>query len=93
MDRRRLMLISLASAASGAATVEASRVAVLHRSMPPSEREARYFDDSDRTRLVEGLARPGGNITGQAIVAPEFSSKRLERLKEALPGAARGTRD
>jgi putative tryptophan/tyrosine transport system substrate-binding protein len=39
--------------------------------------------------IVKSLARPGGNITGQAIFAPEFSSKRLELLKEALPNATR----
>jgi putative ABC transport system substrate-binding protein len=39
--------------------------------------------------IVKSLARPGGNITGQAIFAPEFSSKRMELLKEALPTAKR----
>jgi ABC-type uncharacterized transport system substrate-binding protein len=36
--------------------------------------------------VVQSLARPGGNITGQAILSPELSAKRLELLKEALPG-------
>jgi putative ABC transport system substrate-binding protein len=35
------------------------------------------------------LARPGGNITGQAILSPELSMKRLELLKEALPRTTR----
>jgi putative ABC transport system substrate-binding protein len=39
--------------------------------------------------VVESLARPGGNITGQAILSPELSVKRLELLKEALPGLSR----
>src|SRR4029434_2543329 len=35
--------------------------------------------------VVQSLARPGGNVTGQAILSPELSVKRLELLKEALP--------
>lgn len=34
---------------------------------------------------VESLARPGGNITGLAILTRELSGKRLEILKEILP--------
>jgi len=39
--------------------------------------------------VVTGLARPGGNITGLATVAPEIGGKRLELLKEVLPQASR----
>jgi ABC-type uncharacterized transport system substrate-binding protein len=39
--------------------------------------------------FVASLARPGGNITGLSIVAPELSGKRLELLKEILPKLAR----
>jgi putative ABC transport system substrate-binding protein len=35
--------------------------------------------------LVASLARPGGNITGLANLAPELDGKRLELLKETLP--------
>jgi putative ABC transport system substrate-binding protein len=39
--------------------------------------------------VVTSLARPGGNITGQAIFSPELSMKRLELLTEAFPGVSR----
>jgi putative ABC transport system substrate-binding protein len=39
--------------------------------------------------LVASLARPGGNLTGLTILAPEHSGKRLELLTEAVPGVSR----
>jgi len=39
--------------------------------------------------LVASLARPGGNVTGLSIMAPEVGGKRLELLKEIFPGASR----
>jgi putative tryptophan/tyrosine transport system substrate-binding protein len=39
--------------------------------------------------LVASLAQPGGNITGLSIMTPELTGKRLELLREAVPGLAR----
>jgi ABC-type uncharacterized transport system substrate-binding protein len=41
------------------------------------------------TGLVESLAAPGGNITGMSMMVPELATKRLELLKEAVPGISR----
>ena len=35
--------------------------------------------------LVSSMARPGGNVTGFTIFAPELNGKRLDLLKEAFP--------
>jgi putative ABC transport system substrate-binding protein len=39
--------------------------------------------------LVSSLARPGGNVTGNASLTPELNSKRLEVLKDVVPRLAR----
>ena len=39
--------------------------------------------------VINSLNRPGGNITGVANLAPQLSGKRLELLKETVPGASR----
>src|SRR5229473_6962912 len=39
--------------------------------------------------LVTSLARPGGNVTGLSILAPELVGKGLELLKQAVPGVSR----
>jgi putative tryptophan/tyrosine transport system substrate-binding protein len=46
-------------------------------------------DDIVGAGLVSNLARPGANITGFTILAPELSEKRLELLKEFVPGISR----
>jgi putative ABC transport system substrate-binding protein len=39
--------------------------------------------------LVASLARPGGNATGNSLMAPELSAKRLEILRTLAPGISR----
>ncbi len=39
--------------------------------------------------LVAGLAHPGGNVTGLSMMVPDIGGKRLELLKELLPGISR----
>jgi putative ABC transport system substrate-binding protein len=39
--------------------------------------------------FVASLARPGGNITGLSIVAPEVSGKQIDVLRQIIPGLSR----
>jgi ABC-type uncharacterized transport system substrate-binding protein len=39
--------------------------------------------------LVANFAHPGGNITGNTILGPDIVTKRLQLLRDAIPGATR----
>ena len=76
------------------------KVDVIVASAPPPTRAAKeatstipivmaFDDDPVGNGFVASLARPGGNITGLATLAPELSGKRLELLKEIVPRLSR----
>src|SRR5262249_25199708 len=48
-------------------------------------------DDILGAGVIASLSRPGGNTTGLTILAPELSAKRLEVLKDIIPGLSRVT--
>ncbi len=49
----------------------------------------RSTSDPVRSGFVASLARPGGNITGLWSISGELIGKRLELLKEVVPGLSR----
>jgi ABC-type uncharacterized transport system substrate-binding protein len=48
-------------------------------------------DDILGAGIVGSLSRPGGNTTGLTILSPELSAKRLEILRDIIPGLSRVT--
>jgi len=45
--------------------------------------------DPVRTGYVASLARPGGNVTGLSTLAPPANGRRLQLLRELIPGVSR----
>jgi ABC-type uncharacterized transport system substrate-binding protein len=45
--------------------------------------------DLEGSGLIESLRRPGGNVTGIQILAPELMSKRIDLLRRLIPGLTR----
>jgi putative ABC transport system substrate-binding protein len=45
--------------------------------------------DPVKSGLVSSLARPGGNVTGSSVMHTDLSAKRIELLREILPGLSR----
>jgi putative tryptophan/tyrosine transport system substrate-binding protein len=48
-----------------------------------------FSPDPVRAGLVASLARPGGNVTGLASLTGQLGAKRLELLRDTVPGLAR----
>ncbi len=44
------------------------------------------ISDPVRLKLVASMAKPGRNVTGLALLAPDLSAERVKILKELLPG-------
>jgi putative tryptophan/tyrosine transport system substrate-binding protein len=50
-----------------------------------------YVGDPVASGLVDSLGRPGGNVTGSTMLAPEIVRKTLQLLKEVSPAISRVT--
>jgi putative ABC transport system substrate-binding protein len=73
------MLLTMNLAATLAAAKTTKTVPIIMRGIA----------DVVETGLVASLAKPGGNITGLAVNAAEIAAKRVQLLKEAVPGLTR----
>ncbi len=70
-------------AVSGPAITAAMKAA------PKTPIVASFIDDPVRDGVATSLSRPGGTVTGIAMLASEGDIKRLELLHEAIPAARR----
>jgi putative tryptophan/tyrosine transport system substrate-binding protein len=48
-----------------------------------------FVNDPVGMKLINTLARPGGNITGQSVVGIDLTAKRFELLREIVPQVSR----
>src|SRR5258706_3645636 len=69
------------------ATGDAENIAA-KRGLPTTSIVMMLVQDPLGNGLVKTLAHPGGNVTGLTTLAPELYNKRLELLKNLLPGIA-----
>lgn len=82
LTERPDVIVTAGSAATQAARAATSTVPIVFGSAAnPVEQ-----------KLVASLARPGGNVTGLALLVQELGPKRLELLQELLPHARRFVR-
>jgi ABC-type uncharacterized transport system substrate-binding protein len=79
--RRQVAVIATTGATAAASAAKAATTTIPIVFLVP--------EDPVRLGLVASLARPGGNLTGINIFSGELTAKRLELLREMVPGAAR----
>ncbi len=60
-----------------------------HAAMPATPLVMVLVQDPVGAGLITTFAKPGGSVTGLSTLAPEIYAKRLQLLKELVPGATR----
>ncbi len=73
------LIVTAGPGATGAAKQATNRIPIVMAQV----------NDPIAAGFLANLARPGGNITGLSVMAPELSGKQLEILKEVVPRLSR----
>ena len=79
VDQRVDIIVALSTPAARAAKQATTTIPIVAINMA----------DPVGDELGASLARPGGNVTGTAFLGPELVSRRLQLLKELVPGLSR----
>ena len=79
VDSKVDVLVAVSPAAAAAAKRATSTIPVVFVVVP----------DPVRSKLVESLARPGGNVTGLSNLVVDLSAKRLQLFKDAVADLSR----
>jgi putative tryptophan/tyrosine transport system substrate-binding protein len=91
-DRYPAMLAELLAADSEVIVVTGNTIAQAARAATSSVPIVMATStDPEVTGLVTSLSRPGGNITGLSAQSAGLTAKRVQLLREILPGASRMT--
>jgi putative tryptophan/tyrosine transport system substrate-binding protein len=64
-------------------------VSAAKQAMPVTPIVFAITGDAVDTGIVASLARPGGNVTGLSMLIPDTAGKKLELLREVVPGLRR----
>ena len=79
VGRRVDVIVALSTPAARAAKQATSTIPIV----------AVAVADPVADELVASLARPGGNVTGTTFLGPELVAKRLQLLRDIVPGRSR----
>jgi putative tryptophan/tyrosine transport system substrate-binding protein len=79
VGRRVDVIVALSTPAARAAKQATSTIPIVAIAMA----------DPVADELVASLARPGGNVTGTTFLGPELVAKRLQLLRDVVPGRSR----
>ena len=79
VKRRVDLIVTTGTGSTRAAKAETREIPIVFGSVQNPERNG----------FIAALDKPGGNVTGLAILVQELGPKRLEKLKELVPNAKR----
>ena len=90
LDRLERLAVELAGLKVGVIVVDATNAALAAKKATSTIPIVMVTSiDPVATGLIASLARPGGNITGNANFSDDLAGKRLEILKEVIPNSTR----
>lgn len=85
-DRTERVVRDLVARKAAILVARATPVAHIAKAATQTIPVVMMVSDPLATGLVQSLSHPGGNLTGLSLLGPDLAGKRLEVLREMLPG-------